>query len=71
MGRTRGEAPTPIGAPGEPLESDPVERALAHALTKAADAGEWAAVAKLAAELEARRKTLAEVVNLNTRRRRG
>jgi thiazole synthase ThiGH ThiG subunit len=34
---------------------DPIEMALADAITKASTAGEWATVARLAGEMEARR----------------
>jgi hypothetical protein len=49
---------------------DPVETALADALTKAAVAGQWSAVDALTAELKARREARAKVVMLDTARRR-
>jgi hypothetical protein len=48
---------------------DPVEAALAGALEAASRAGEWSVVAKLAAELEARRLARANVVDLASARR--
>jgi hypothetical protein len=52
--------------------ADPVETALADALTKASAAGEWTTVAALARELEARRKgrQAPEVIILDAERRR-
>jgi hypothetical protein len=47
---------------------DAVELALAMALTKATEAGEWSVVAQLARELEARRNARAEVLDLTTER---
>ncbi|HVW29958.1 MAG TPA: hypothetical protein VHC69_31565 [Polyangiaceae bacterium] len=44
--------------------------ALAEALKGATAAGEWTTVAKLAAELQARREARAKVVPLDARRRR-
>ncbi|HEX3850272.1 MAG TPA: hypothetical protein VHW01_04860 [Polyangiaceae bacterium] len=44
---------------------DAVEHALAEALQRASAAGEWGAVASLAAELAARRKARAGVVDLD------
>jgi integrase len=50
---------------------DPVETALAEALTKASAAGEWSVVAQLARELEARRQSRAgNVVTLRSGRAR-
>jgi len=51
-------------------EADPVETALAEALTKASAAGQWEIVARLAGELEARRKARAGVVDLDAARAR-
>jgi hypothetical protein len=48
---------------------DPIEAALGDALTKASAAGQWTVVATLAAELEARRKARAGVVELDAERR--
>jgi hypothetical protein len=48
--------------------NDPVEAALADALTKAAAAGAWEVVGQLARELEARRKARSGVVELATER---
>ena len=50
--------------------ADPVEAALANALTMASAAGEWSAVAQLAKELEARRvaRTSSNVVAIDARR---
>jgi hypothetical protein len=50
-------------ASGAPV--DAVEHALAEALQRASAAGEWGAVASLAAELAARRKARAGVVDLD------
>ena len=47
-----------------PAAVDPIEAALADALTKAAAAGRFDVVATLASELEARRKARANVVDL-------
>jgi hypothetical protein len=49
--------------------ADPVEAALAKAIEGATDAKEWATVARLAEELEARRLARAKVVDLEARRR--
>jgi hypothetical protein len=62
------DAPT-SAEDGEPLPrpaavSDPVELAIAEALTKATAAGEWTVVAQLARELEARRTAHAGVPSL-------
>ncbi len=67
----------PGSAPGKtppaPLQCDPVEVALAAAVTQAAAAGEWAIVAQFGRELEARRKALTadNVVPITTRQRGG
>lgn len=50
-----GESPETLGSARQ-KGSDPVEVALAEALARASAAGEWAVVAQLARELEARRK---------------
>jgi len=50
--------------------ADPVEAALARALDAATGAGEWAVVAKLADQLEARRRERAAVVDLEVERKR-
>jgi hypothetical protein len=50
------------------LPVDPVEAALSDALTKASAAGQWTVVATLAAELEARRKARARVVDIAAER---
>jgi 2C-methyl-D-erythritol 2,4-cyclodiphosphate synthase len=50
---------------------DIVEEALADALRGATAAGEWTTVARLAAELQARREARAGVVVLDAARRRG
>jgi hypothetical protein len=47
-----------------------VEEALAFALARASAAGQWAVVAQLARELEARRLEAADVVSLGDRRSR-
>jgi hypothetical protein len=47
-----------------------VEEALAFALARASAAGQWAVVAQLARELEARRLAAASVVSLTDRRSR-
>jgi hypothetical protein len=49
---------------------DVVEAALAEALRRASDAGQWAVVAQLARELEARRLAAAGVIDLVGARRR-
>ncbi|MGE5784259.1 MAG: hypothetical protein ACM3ZE_06695 [Myxococcales bacterium] len=49
---------------------DAVEVALAAALTGATAAGEWSTVARIAAELEARRLARSAVVDLNAERKR-
>jgi hypothetical protein len=61
-----------VGPPQTPQmgHADPIEVALADAIRRAAQAGEWAAVQQLARELEARRLARADVVDLNTARRR-
>jgi hypothetical protein len=51
-------------------ESDPVEAALAEALTRAAAAGQWGTVETLSRELQARRESRANVVQLDAARRR-
>ncbi|MGC4091389.1 MAG: hypothetical protein QM756_26625 [Polyangiaceae bacterium] len=64
------------GPPSEPIgqstpvsgNPDPVEAALATALTQASAAQQWDVVARLAGELEARRKARLEVVDLATER---
>lgn len=48
--------------------ADPVEAALAVAITKASAAGEWGVVATLATELSARRLARANVVDIASRR---
>jgi hypothetical protein len=61
--------PTPGSVETAP---DAVEAAIADALTRAAAAGQWAIVAQLAGELEARRRARAEVPTLSdARARRG
>jgi len=45
-----------------------IESALAHALSKATDAGRWDVVAQLARELEARRLEGSNVVTLTNKR---
>jgi hypothetical protein len=64
---------TEIGSSeGQSGHQDAVETALADALQKASEAGAWDVVAKLAAELEARRRARAAVVDLDVvRARRG
>jgi hypothetical protein len=52
------------------IADDSVELALATALERASAAGEWATVAVLAKELEARRLAKANVVALNVERKR-
>lgn len=55
----------------QPIEpSGVVEGALAEALRGAVEAGQWTVVELLGRELEARRKARAEVVDLDTERRR-
>lgn len=49
---------------------DPVEAALADALTRAAQAGQWATVETLSRELQARREARAAVVDLGSERKR-
>jgi hypothetical protein len=59
------------GACGSLCDStDPIERALAHALEGATAAGEWSTVAQLGRELEARRTARLGVVDLATVRAR-
>jgi len=58
----------PGGNPG--VTPDPVEVALAEALTRASAAGAWDAVAQLARELEARRRAAGAVVDLDAERTR-
>jgi hypothetical protein len=53
---------------GDPV--DPVEAALADALTRAAQAGEWGVVETLSRELTARREARANVVQLDAARKR-
>jgi len=53
-----------------PREADPVETALAAALTKATTEGRWDLVAQLAGELQARRTARARVPSLDDERRR-
>ena len=48
--------------------ADPVEAALADALTGATAAGQWEVVATLARELQARREARANVVQLDVER---
>lgn len=55
------------GGDPEPA-GDPVEAALADALTKASAAGQWDVVARIAAELQARREARARVVQLDVER---
>ena len=59
-GQPRGEEPGP---------TDPVEAALADALSKAAAAGQWTAVEALSRELGARREARAKVILLDAARR--
>jgi hypothetical protein len=47
---------------------NPVEAALAEALTRASAAGQWTTVELLARELEARRKARGAVVDLEAER---
>ena len=58
------------GTAGALTVPDPVEAALADALTKAASAGRFDVVAQLAKELEARRLARLDVVDLAARRER-
>ena len=61
----RVDSPAPAPVEPAPAAVDPVEVALADALTKAAAAGRFDVVAQLAGELEARRKArTANVVDL-------
>jgi flavin-binding protein dodecin len=56
-----------------PTSSDPIEAALAEAFKRASDAGDWATVRVLVAELEARRKareSSGNVVRIDAPRRR-
>ncbi len=56
---------------GQPVANrDPVESALAEAIGKATEAGEWLVVAQLARELEARRLARAQVPELLVERAR-
>jgi len=48
---------------------DPVEEALAEALRKASEGGQWDVVATLARELQARREARAGVVDLENARK--
>jgi len=50
--------------------ADPVETALADALTRATEAGQWTVVETLSRELTARREARAQVVNLESERAR-
>jgi translation initiation factor 2B subunit (eIF-2B alpha/beta/delta family) len=50
--------------------ADPVEVALADALTRAAVSNQWDAVAALTSELRARREAQAQVVSLDAERAR-
>lgn len=50
--------------------ADPVESALADALTRGAMKDPWGVVPTLARELQARREARAQVVELDTERRR-
>ncbi len=60
-----------IGSPdAASVAPDPVEAALAEALTKASIAGEWATVEALSRELAARREARAGVVDLSAERKR-
>ena len=56
-------------AQSRPIQ-DPVEVALAEALKRAAEAGQWDVVATLARELQARREARAGVVDLEAARKR-
>ena len=56
---------------GNQLLVDPVEAALAIALDRASEAGQWAAVEVLARELEGRRRARSSVVRLDAARGRG
>lgn len=47
---------------------NPVEEALAAALTAASAAGQWETVTQLARELEARRRARVDVVDLSAER---
>jgi hypothetical protein len=60
----------PLGAIGgnPEHESDPVEAALAQALTRASMAGQWTTVEVLSRELTARREARAAVVDLGAAR---
>lgn len=49
---------------------DPVEAALADALTRASAAGQWDVVGTLARELQARRQARTDVIDLEAARRR-
>ncbi|MEI9940499.1 MAG: hypothetical protein WDO69_25065 [Pseudomonadota bacterium] len=51
-------------------DADPIEQALADAITKAAAAGAFDVLPKLVTELEARRKARLEVVDLAAERAR-
>jgi hypothetical protein len=62
VGQSRGSASDE--AVEEMPTADVVEAALADALTKASAAAQWDVVARLAGELEARRKARAGVVDL-------
>jgi hypothetical protein len=63
------EKPGDHGARGSAGGIDPVEAALAKALSDASSAGAWDVVAQLARELEARRTARAgNVVDLGSRR---
>lgn len=67
----RRKPPNP-GEPGrnEALRVDPIEVALADAITAASEAGRWDVVAQLARELEARRTARFGVVDLTKERER-
>lgn len=71
--RREGSSPSPRTgqSAGNERHADPVERALADALTRASAAGEWSVVGQLARELEARRAARApNVVDFPTTARR-
>jgi integrase len=59
--------PTHLAQPGV-TDNDPVEVALAQALVRAADAGQWQVVGQLATELETRRRARSTVVHLDAER---
>jgi hypothetical protein len=65
---SRRQDPNPTTAVQSTGSEDAVEGALAEALKGATAAGKWDVVAKLAGELEARRRARAEVPSLAERR---